>query len=87
MRKGADEKQDDKIVSPMPGNIVKLNVIEGQEVADGEIVAVIEAMQMQSNYKVNSNCKIKKIYVEEGESINANQVLIDLEILNNDDNE
>ena len=61
MRKGADEKQQDKIVSPMPGKVVKIPVKAGDRLQAGDIVVVIEAMKMQSNYKVNSECVVKEI--------------------------
>ena len=51
MRKGAEEKQQDKIISPMPGKVVKVLVKEGDSLQAGDIVVVIEAMKMQSNYK------------------------------------
>ena len=41
-------------------------------------------MKMQSNYKVNSECIVKDILVNEGDSVNGNQTLILLEIINND---
>ena len=54
MRKGSEEKQQDKIVSPMPGKVVKIPVKAGDRLQTGDIVVVIESMKMQSNYKVNS---------------------------------
>ena len=82
MKKGAEERQDDKIVAPMPGKVVKINVSIGDAVKAGDIVLVLEAMKMQSNYKVTSDCTIKDILVQEGDSVNANQVLITLELNN-----
>ena len=58
MRKGADEKQQDKIVSPMPGKVVKIPVKAGDRLQAGDIVVVIEAMKMQSNYKVK--CRLHR---------------------------
>ena len=40
---------------------------------------VIEAMKMQSNYKVTSDCRIKEILVQEGDNITGDQTLITLE--------
>ena len=37
---------------------------------------VLEAMKMQSNYKVTSDCTVRDILVNEGDSVKANQVLI-----------
>ena len=80
MRKKDDTTQDDKVTSPMPGKVVKLLVNEGDEVNAGDNVIVIEAMKMQSNYKVNSDCTIKEILVKEGDTVNSDQVLIKLDL-------
>ncbi len=80
MRKKDDAAQDNKITSPMPGKVVKVLVNEGDEVETGANVIVIEAMKMQSNYKVNSDCTIKEILVKEGDTVNSDQVLIKLDL-------
>ena len=79
MKKGADEKQGDKILAPMPGKVVKIPVVAGQEMKAGDTAIVLEAMKMQSNYKVTSDCRIKEILVQEGDSITGEQTLITLE--------
>ena len=73
MKKGADEKQGDKILS--------IPVKVGDRLAAGDIAVVLEAMKMQSNYKVNADCIVRNILVSEGEPVNANQVLIELELI------
>ncbi|MEG1904685.1 MAG: biotin/lipoyl-containing protein, partial [Bacteroidales bacterium] len=80
MRKKEEDSQDDKISSPMPGKVVKILVAEGDEVKAGDTVLVIEAMKMQSNYKVNSDCVIKEILVKEGDAVSSDQVLIKLDL-------
>lgn len=85
MRKGTDEKQQDKIVSPMPGKVVKIPVKAGDRLQAGDIVVVIEAMKMQSNYKVNSECVVKEIFVNEGDSVNSNQVIMTLDVIKEED--
>ena len=57
MRKSAEEKQDDKIVAPMPGKVVKIPVRKGDRLETGDTVVVLEAMKMQSNYKVSMRGK------------------------------
>ena len=86
MRKNSEEKQGDKIVSPMPGKVVKIPVSEGDRLAAGDIVVVIEAMKMQSNYKVSSDCLVREILVKEGDTVNGNQVLMTLEVINQEEN-
>ena len=67
------------MTSPVPGKVVKIAVSVGQEMKAGETVIVIEAMKMQSNYKVTSDCRIKEILVQEGDNIAGEQTLITLE--------
>ena len=81
MRKKGDEEQNDRITSPMPGKVVKIPVSVGQEVKAGDTAIVIEAMKMQSNYRVTSDCRIKEILVQEGDSITGDQTLITLETI------
>ena len=80
-RKAADEKPQDKIISPMPGKVVKIPVKPGDHLMPGDIVAVIEAMKMQSNYKVSSECTVKDILVNEGDAVNSNQVIMTLDLI------
>ena len=79
MRNNGEEEQHDCITSPMPGKVVKIPVTVGQEMKAGDTAIVIEAMKMQSNYKVSSDCRIKEILVQEGDNITGEQTLITLE--------
>jgi biotin carboxyl carrier protein len=69
----------DRIFSPMPGKVVKINVQVGDVVPAGETVIVVEAMKMQSEYKVKSERVIKEVLVNEGDTVESNQTLIILE--------
>ena len=82
LRRGADERQDDKIISPMPGKVVHIPVKVGDRLQAGDTVIVIEAMKMQNSYKVTSDCTIKEIAVSQGETINSNQLLVRLDLTN-----
>ena len=81
MKRGSEEKQDDKLVAPMPGKVVKIPVQVGDRLAAGDTAIELEAMKMQSNYKVSSDCVVKEILVNEGDTVKANQVLIMLDII------
>ncbi len=80
MRKGSEELQNEKIVAPMPGKVVRIPVRKGDKLVAGDIAIILEAMKMQSNYKVTSDCVVKEVLVNEGDAVGANQVLITLEI-------
>ncbi|WP_243347756.1 acetyl-CoA carboxylase biotin carboxyl carrier protein subunit [Parabacteroides sp. FAFU027] len=77
-RKDETDESQDRIYSPMPGKVVKILVDKGTEVEAGQPVIVIEAMKMQSEYKVKKTCTIKDILVKEGDAINSDQTLITL---------
>ena len=64
----------------MPGKVVSIPVQPGDELKAGDIAIVLEAMKMQSNYKVSSDCRVKNILVTEGEAVQDNQTLIELEL-------
>ena len=83
MKKGGEERQDDKIVAPMPGKVGKF--------PSGKVTAVIRGYcgsagghEDADNYKVTSDCTVRDILVNEGDSVNANQVLIVLDIIKED---
>lgn len=80
MKKSAEEKQGDKIVAPMPGKVVSIPVQVGDRLQAGDIAIVLEAMKMQSNYKVTADCTVKAILTAENEPVSANQTLIELEL-------
>ena len=72
--------QADTITAPMPCKIVKIFVKPGDELKAGDSVLTMEAMKMQSNYKVAEDCTIKEVLVNEGDSVMANKVMVKLEL-------
>lgn len=87
-KKSKSNEKQDKIFSPIPGKVVRVLVKEGELVKAGSPVIIIEAMKMQSEYKVKDDCIVKRVLVSEGENISGNQSLIELgEAPNNENNE
>lgn len=64
------------VPAPMPGNIVSLEVKVGDSVAEGDVVAVMEAMKM--NVEVVAPCAgtIKQILVEKGAVVATDDALM-----------
>jgi len=58
-----------RLVSPMPGKVVKINVKEGDTVNEGTIMMVVEAMKMENNIVAPGQAKVKKILVAEGQMV------------------
>lgn len=78
-RKGSDLEDENIISSPMPGQVVKILVKEGDEVNEGETVIIVSAMKMESEYKVKQKRTVKEVCVAEGDNIGSNQALIIVE--------
>ncbi len=78
-RKGGEEEDVAFISTPMPGQVVKILVKEGQQVKGGETVIIVSAMKMESEYKVVKDRVIKEVLVKEGDNIEGDQPLITFE--------
>ncbi|KAJ2777416.1 hypothetical protein GGI15_004512 [Coemansia interrupta] len=67
------------VLAPMPGVIVSVAVAEGQAVAEGEEVAVVEAMKMQNVLRAPRAGVVKKVHVAAGATVGGDDVLIELQ--------
>ena len=66
--------------SPMPGKVIKVNVKEGEEVKEGDVLCVVEAMKMENNIKAMTPGKVAKVFVSENEKVDVKTILIELSI-------
>ena len=66
--------------SPMPGKVIKVNVNEGDEVNEGDILCVVEAMKMENNIKAMTSGKVAKVLVNESDKVDVKNILIELSI-------
>lgn len=67
------------IMAPMPGSIISVNVKAGDSVKAGEVVLVMEAMKMQNSLRSVVDGVVKEVKVVEGDVVNHEQILIELE--------
>ncbi len=67
-----------EITAPMPGKIARILVSEGQQVAAGDPVAVMEAMKMEIPLPCESDATIKKVRVSEGQMVDHGAVIVEL---------
>jgi len=63
----------------MPGKVVKINVKEGDEVKEGTVMMVVEAMKMENNIVAVGKAKVKKVFVAEGQMVDNKMQLLELE--------
>lgn len=66
------------IKAPMPGKVIDVLVTEGKEVSKGDGIIILEAMKMENVLKAEHDCTIKKVHITQGESVEKNQLLIEL---------
>jgi biotin carboxyl carrier protein len=63
----------------MPGKIVEVKVREGQEVKEGDVLCVLEAMKMQNDLKSPVSGKVARVHVQDGANVEATTVLVEVE--------
>lgn len=66
------------IASPMPGALISLAVSAGEEVEEGQEVAVVEAMKMQNVLRAPKKAKIGKVCAKPGDTLTLDQIIIEL---------
>ena len=75
----ADENNEKHIASPIPGNVIKVEVNIGDEVKKNQPVCVVEAMKMETEIVSKTDGVIKDIYVKQQDTVKAGQLVIELE--------
>ncbi len=68
-----------KVAAYMPGRVVAVLVAEGDEVAAGQGVVVLEAMKMENEIAAEHAGRIGRILVEEGQAVEGGDPLFELE--------
>jgi biotin carboxyl carrier protein len=63
----------------MPGKVVRLLVREGDAVAAGQGLVVVEAMKMQNEMKASRAGRVAEVRVSDGDTVAAGDTLVVLE--------
>ncbi|MGB0651663.1 MAG: biotin/lipoyl-containing protein [Thermoplasmatota archaeon] len=80
VRKGAAGRRGGgQVKPPMPGKIVEVKVQPGDEVTEGEVLVVLEAMKMQNDLKSPISGTVKKVHVQAGANVEQTTVLVEVE--------
>ena len=67
------------ITTSMPGRVVRVLVTQGQEVAVGEPLIVVEAMKMQNEMKAPRAGRVASVKAEAGATVSAGDILVVIE--------
>lgn len=64
------------VTSPMPGNILKINVAQGQHVNEGDVLIVLEAMKMENEISATKSGTVAQISVTKGAVVETGTPLV-----------
>lgn len=67
------------VVAPLAGTVARILVEEGQEIASGEVLCVLEAMKMETEITAPKAGTVARILVEKGTPVQAGEGLIELD--------
>jgi acetyl-CoA/propionyl-CoA carboxylase biotin carboxyl carrier protein len=73
IHRAADTRQAE-VLSPMPGNVIAVQVDSGAEVSEGDVVVVVEAMKMEHSLAAPVSGRVE-LLVSVGDQVTVDQVL------------
>ena len=69
---------ENSIKAPLQGTLQEIKVNVGQNVKEGEVLVIIEAMKMENEIVAPRDGKVNNIYVSKGSKVNAGDAIIEL---------
>ncbi|PLS29605.1 acetyl/propionyl/methylcrotonyl-CoA carboxylase subunit alpha [Bifidobacterium parmae] len=76
-----DGSKSGVIASPMQAVVTRVNVAEGQEVAKGDLIVVLESMKMENYVYAPAAGTVKKIFVGPADGVEAGDTLVTLDVV------
>lgn len=78
-RKAAAVSGPAPLRAPMPGLVVRIEVVVGDDVVEGDGVVVVEAMKMENELRAAGPGRVAKVLAKEGTTVEKDQVLVEFE--------
>ncbi|HWO47194.1 MAG TPA: biotin/lipoyl-containing protein, partial [Solirubrobacterales bacterium] len=72
---GGPSASSESLPSPLQGTVFKVVVEKGAEVAEGDLICVIEAMKMENEITAHRAGKVEELNVVEGASVSSGDIL------------
>jgi len=72
---GKPGQPTEAVATPMQGTVLRVLVIEGQEVAEGDVICIVEAMKMENEVVAHRAGVVRSLNVSEGQSVDADQTI------------
>ena len=64
------------VEAPMPGNILKVNVAQGQAVKEGDVLVILEAMKMENEIMAPKSGTVTQVLVTKGSTVDTGAPLV-----------
>ena len=74
----ASSGSGEEVKAGLPGNVLRIEVSEGDEVAEGDVLLVVEAMKMETEIKSPKAGVVQSVLVAQGDKVVSGQVLVTL---------
>jgi acetyl-CoA/propionyl-CoA carboxylase biotin carboxyl carrier protein len=75
-KRGSDAQTDGTVISPMHGVVVRVPVAEGQQVEQGDVVCVVEAMKMENEIVAPHAGAVTDIAVKVGDTVDSGTLIL-----------
>ena len=66
----------ESVNAPMPGNILKVNVTDGQTVKEGDLLVVLEAMKMENEIFAPKSGTVAQVLVQKGATVDTGATMV-----------
>jgi acetyl-CoA/propionyl-CoA carboxylase biotin carboxyl carrier protein len=76
---GGASASSESLPSPLQGTVFKVVVAEGADVAEGDLICVIEAMKMENEIAAHRAGKVTSLKIKEGDAVSSGDVLATIE--------
>ena len=74
--KSTSSAEGKEVKAALPGNVLRIEVSQGEEVSEGDVLLVIEAMKMETEIKSPFSGTIQSIEVSQGDTVKNGQTLV-----------
>lgn len=78
-RKNWERPNPKMILTHLPGTVLQFNVKEGDQVKEGDVLLLLQAMKMENKITAPLNGIVKKIHVTTGDRIPKGTLMIELD--------
>ncbi|MAA60373.1 MAG: oxaloacetate decarboxylase, partial [Pseudomonadales bacterium] len=66
------------VPAPLAGNIFKVKVSVGQQVQEGDVIVILEAMKMETEVRAAKSGTVTSITVKEGDAVKVGDTLLSI---------